>query len=209
MNSQVPPPRSPAATTAATERVWRALHDRLLAFIRGRVRSPADAEDILQDVFVRIEARAGDLRDAGKLQAWVWRITRNAITDHYRSQARVGARAGRPEEVELAADPDVPAPDDDAARRELAGCLRPLIAGLAPHYREALELTALGDKTQREAAQRLEISVSGMKSRVQRGRDKLREALLACCAVELDSRRGVSDFTRRSCADPSCGGPSS
>jgi len=58
-------------------------------------------------------------------------------------------------------------------------------------YREAITLTELEGRTQREAAQMLGISLSGMKSRVQRGRAKLRGMLEACCKVAVDARGKV------------------
>ena len=58
----------------------------------------------------------------------------------------------------------------------------------------AIELSELGGLTQKEAAERVGLSVPGMKARVQRGRRKLREALLDCCRVEVDRRGGVVDY---------------
>ena len=96
-------------------------------------------------------------------------------------------------------------PDAAAA---LAACLTPLVRSLPEPYREALLLTDIGGLTQAEAARRLGISASGMKSRVQRGRAKLKAALLGCCEIELDRRGTVLDYRpRRAECDGECGAP--
>ena len=64
-------------------------------------------------------------------------------------------------------------------------------------YREALVLTELDGLTQADAATRLGLSTSGMKSRVQRGRGQLRDLLLGCCEIELDRRNRVTDYVPR------------
>jgi RNA polymerase sigma-70 factor (ECF subfamily) len=125
------------------------------------------------------------------------------VTDYYR---RRGAFARATEA--LAAEPLL-AVEDSAAEEELAQCLRPLIATLPSTYGEALELTELEGRTQGEAAESLGLSLSGMKSRVQRGRTKLKEVLLDCCHVEMDRRGGVVGYEPRDrarCACSSCGG---
>ena len=90
------------------------------------------------------------------------------------------------------------------SEEELAPCLTPMIGRLAEPYRTAIELTSLRGLTQAEAARHVGISLSGMKSRVQRGREQLRQMLVRCCEIDVDVRGGVSDFHLRS-AD-ACGG---
>lgn len=191
-----------------TEEIWEDLHHRLLAFIRGRVSNPQDAQDILQEVFIRIHENVGRLNDAQSVTGWAYRITRNAIVDHYRARAkdtegrtRLAKAAESDEEIANLVG------DDDRARRELAGCLEPLMRSLPQHYSQAIELTELRGLTQKDAAEQVGLSVPGMKARVQRGRRKLREALLDCCRVEVDRRGGVVDYEPKggdSCGNCGC-----
>jgi RNA polymerase sigma-70 factor (ECF subfamily) len=101
--------------------------------------------------------------------------------------------------------------DSGQLRTELAGCLRPMIERLFGEYRQAVILIDLEGLTQQEAAAQLGLSLSGMKSRIQRGRRQLKGMLEACCTIELDQRRGVADYDVRnqqnnSCRDrPDCG----
>src|SRR5207245_11044477 len=92
----------------------------------------------------------------------------------------------------------------DELRAGVAGCLRAMIERLSEDYRQAVRLVDLEGLAQHEAAARLGLSVSGMKSRVQRGRRQLREMLGACCVVALDRRRGVVDYEVRDRQSNSC-----
>jgi len=189
--------RLPVATQAPidTARVWTEFRASLLAFIARRVRDRDTAEDILQEVMLRIHRHAGELEHPSAVAAWVHQIARNAITDHYR---RAAHRREQPAGIDLGDDQAFDAePDNDAARREIAGCLRPLLNELPPAHREALTLTELGGLSQVDAATQLDISISGMKSRVQRGRTQLRDLLVACCEVSLDSRARITGYEPR------------
>ena len=175
------------------------LHDRVLSFVRRRVPSPDDAEDIAQEVMLRIHRHSAELEHADRMTAWVYRIAANAITDHYRRPARrevpsgYGVDVGE-QESEAPAWAETPT---EELRRELANCLTPLIERLPPKYRQALEVVEFEGLSQTDAAMRLGISVSGMKARVQRARQQLRTQLLACCAVDLDRRRSVTAIHSR------------
>ncbi len=183
----------PAAATA--EVVWHGLHDRLLRFIRARVEDDAIAEDILQEVFLKIHARIGSLRDEERLDSWVWQITRNAIADHHRGRRQTVAL---PEVLPV---PETGEVDAEEAARWLLPAVRATIDALPEPYREALLATEFDGLTQQELANRAGISLSGAKSRVQRAREKLKRLLLECCHLEFDRRGGlILDLTQPLCA---------
>lgn len=197
-------------TTRSIE-TWQRLHDGLRAFIAKRVSNAAEVDDLLQEVFLRIHLKIDGLKDPDRLVSWVYRITRHAIIDHYRAPVRRReVPAGLAGDIEAAGGlPLVPAGqpgDSSESRAELAGCLRPMIDQLAKDYREALVLVELAGLTQQAGAKRLGLSLSGMKSRVQRGRKHLKRMLDDCCLIQLDRRRGVMEYAvRRAGCDP-CGG---
>ncbi|MEO8395349.1 MAG: RNA polymerase sigma factor SigZ, partial [Chloroflexota bacterium] len=163
---------------ASVETVWNSFNAPLERFIRSRVADPHIAADLLQDVYVKIHTHVDTLHDTDRLQAWVYQIARNTIYDHYRTQ--------RPsiEISDTLAAPENDATDDITAR--LAESLQSMIDCLPEDYQVALRLSELEGITQRELATRLGLSLSGAKSRVQRGRKMLRETLLACCHFEFD-----------------------
>jgi RNA polymerase sigma-70 factor (ECF subfamily) len=161
-----------------------------------------EAEDLVRDIFLRVIRHAETLRSADRPEAWLFRIARNALRDSLRARLRRDARTD-------ALDTDLPAEADeaadDAAEAELAPCLTAMIGRLAEPYRTAIMLTSLRGLTQSEAARQLGVSVSGMKSRVQRGREQLRGMLVRCCTIDVDVRGGVSDFHKRN--PNACDGP--
>lgn len=197
------------ADARGVEELWRELHDQLLGFISRRVPRPEDAEDILQEVMLRIHRHGDDLAKVDRVTSWVYRITTNAIADHYRKPAFRELPSGEatdvPEPLETA--PPAVSAELDAAelRAELSGCLRPFTARLPESYREAIELTDFQGISQVDAAGRLGLSVSGMKSRVQRGRGQLKDLLLDCCHIELDTRGGVAEYRSRNGSCATCG----
>lgn len=169
-----------------------ALLQELRPFVARRVRSSADVDDILQDVFLRLHRSLPTLRDQERFGPWLYRIVRNAITDRYRVQQR--EVAGVPELVapEAAAEAEAEAEEVSAAA-SLTACIAPFVARLPSPYREAVTLVDLEGTTHSAAAPLLGISISGVKSRVQRGRAQLRVMFDACCTIELDARRRIVD----------------
>ena len=174
-----------------TERVWEEFHTPLHQFIRRRVSDEDTAEDILQDVFLTIHQHLDALKDVRKLEGWIYQITRNAIIDAYRGR-RPTAPLYAEEVLELPAE----LPDDDVVS-ELLPCVRAMVRGLPELDRQALVLTEYQGLTQKELAQRLGLSFSGAKSRVQPAREKLRRQLLGCCHFELDRRGHIIDYQSR------------
>jgi RNA polymerase sigma-70 factor (ECF subfamily) len=160
----------------------------LVPFISKRV-EPQDVEDVLQNVFVRIQRGLGELRESDKLVAWGYQIARNVIVDQARR-----ATVRRHDVLDRVRSVAAPHPDEDhSGAGELALILRHFIAMLPAAYREALQMTELDGMTQAEAARRAGLSLPGMKSRVQRARAQLRELLEACCEIELDTRGSIID----------------
>ncbi|CAN5122988.1 RNA polymerase sigma factor SigZ [soil metagenome] len=179
-------------TSIAVEQVYERFDSDLMKFIGRNVRDPDAAEDILQDVYLKIHTRIGTLEDEEKIRAWVYRIARNAITDHYRAKTPVVQL------VESPADPSDPAEED--LERQLSRTVQGMLEGLTPNHRQAIQLTEYEGLTQQELADRLGLSFSGAKSRVQRARIRLKTLLLDCCHFELDRRGKVVNYYDR---DPS------
>jgi RNA polymerase sigma-70 factor (ECF subfamily) len=173
-----------------TEEIWGAFRSRLYAYIRARSRSADDAEDILQEVFVKVHRRIGTVEDDARLTSWLYRVSHNTIVDYYRKRRAVPV--SEPPMPPVCDDDDRPAPEEI-----LAPFLGELVGSLPTPYRDALTLTELDGLTQKEMGRRLGLSTSGAKSRVQRGRTMLRERLLDCCDIELDGSSHIVEFSYR------------
>ena len=169
-----------------TETIWRGFSDRLRQLIDSKVARPEDAQDILQDVFYKIHSNIAQLKHQDRVDSWVFQITRNAVSDFYRK------RAAEQRSMEQVAAPVGAIPEVDTSPK--LKCLQPVIAQLPEKYREAIRLTEFEGLSQKELAERLGISLSGAKSRVQRAREKIKDILLACCHFDLDRRGNIMDF---------------
>lgn len=172
---------------SAARGAWRELEAKLRPFVARRVHTQPDTDDVLQEIFVRMQRGLSGLRDDERFGPWVYQVARSAIADHLRIAAKhrvVDADVG---------DEQAPTLEHDgvAVEHTLASYIAPFVAMLPSPYREALTLTELEGLTQKQAAEMLGISISGMKSRVQRGRVQLRKALEDCCHIALDSRGRV------------------
>ncbi|HAA89881.1 MAG: RNA polymerase sigma factor [Thermoanaerobacterales bacterium 50_218] len=174
--------------TAGINGIWEEFAGPLKKFILKRVSNEYDAEDILQDVFCKICSNIDELKDEGKLRAWVYQLARNAIIDYYRSRKFPVQLLESPENlaVQSLAGEDIV--------REVAQCLKSMINHLPEKYRQAIILTEFEGLSQKELSARLGLSFSGAKSRVQRARKKLKEMLLDCCRFEFDHLGDICDY---------------
>ena len=172
--------------------IWEELSSPLTSFVRKRIPSETDADDVLQEVFIKIHNNIDNLTDDNKIHAWVYRITRNAIVDYYRGHNKPMELLEAPDDLAIESDEDL------TSNLEIASCLKAMIESLPGKYKEALLLTEFGNLTQKELSERLGLSLSGAKSRVQRGRQKLKEMLLGCCHLEFDRLGNVIDYQHKS-----------
>lgn len=193
---------SPAIPQALTEPMWREVIAQLRAFVRRRIADPDRADDLVGDIVLRIHQKLGSVDDQEKLAHWVSRVARNAVIDEYRRAARSREQL-LDTTTETAIGPD--ADDASSVLDELSRCLRPLLAGLPAEQRRAVEMVDLDGMPQADAARREGVSLSGMKSRVQRGRRRLAELLGQCCTLTLDARGVPMDYERTPGCTGSCG----
>ncbi len=181
-------------------RAQRELEQRLRPFIARRV-PPSDLDDVMQEVFLRIQRSLPSLRDEDRFVPWLYAVARSAIVESHRER-------GRQPRLDPSGDPGAEAEregtEPSALEQELAGYLLSYVAALPAPYREALTLTELDGLTQKAAADALGITLSGMKSRVQRGRERLRELFEACCRIGVDARGRVIECEPRETSGCRC-----
>ena len=159
--------------------------DRFLGFVRQRIGDPALAEDVLQDALEKAATHQIDLEDEGKVDAWFYRILRNAVIDAYR---RRDARGRALDRLEL--EPTV----DFEAFVAVCACVKGQLTTLKTEYREILEALDFGDETPASYAIRQDLSAANVKVRRHRARKALRQSLLATCVA----------CAPRGCLDGSC-----
>lgn len=171
--------------------LWEELSVPLKSFIQKRISDEQDTEDILQEVFSKIHSKLDGLKEDNRIHAWIYRITRNAIVDYYRKKDKAIKL------TELTEDLASETEDDLSANGEIAMCLRAMVERLPDKYKQAITLTEFQNVSQKELGERLGLSPSGAKSRVQRGRAILKDTLFDCCHLEFDHRGNIIDYEHK------------
>ena len=189
--SALPPAVSGVSLEQASD-----LHTAVRRFIAARVQDAATADDLTQEVFVKVQKRIAQVRDPRRLMGWLIQIARNTVADFFRS-----ARSTEPFNEEHAAEvPARPASwerEESSLREELAAYIRSVVHELPPIYRDAIVLTEYDGLSQVELAKQLGLSNSAAKSRVQRARAMVKETIDRCCNFDVDRYGTVVDCTPR------------
>jgi len=173
-----------------TREIWEAYHSNLYSFIRHRVTNKEITEDILQDIFVNVHKKINTLKDNTKLESWLYQIARNSIVDYYR------AKKPDQELPDWIAQPEIEY--EEQIRKDLSGCLASMVSQLPTKYRQAVYMSEIEGKPQKLVAEKEGISLSGAKSRVQRGRDLLKTIFSDCCEIEINAKNQLVDYEKKS-----------
>lgn len=149
-----------------------------LRFLERRVSSPAIAEDILQNAYVRALEREGDLRNSESGIAWFYRILRNAVIDFYRHRT-VEDRAL----TQWAAELETTVEPDDLTRDIVCKCIDRVLPSLKVGYADILRKIDLEETSLPAFATANGITVPNATVRIHRARQALKKALIATCGA--------------------------
>lgn len=207
--------------------IWENFSKHLKNFIRQRAKSEADTDDILQEVFLKVHKNLHQLMRTDKLESWLFQITRNVISDFYKKQGKeLKIRTLAPVESVESWDFDkiknlnfmangmgkILENYEEMTGKKIEGStaeeaidffkiLCPFLEEIDPKYGEAVYYADYLGMSQKDIAKMLNISLSGAKSRVQRGREHLKKVFFKCCDFEFDARGSVINFERK---NPNC-----
>lgn len=171
--------------------VWDAYSSNLIRFIKSKVSNSYDAEDLLQDVFLKLYMNLDKLKDEVKLKSYIYHIVRNAIVDYYRKRKNIYI------DDEKFTDLVIDEEENLNFNEEIARCLKRFLVTLPEKYQVPVNLYDIMGKKHGEIAEELNISISGSKTRVQRARQKLRESLLNCCDFEFDTMGNIINYKQK------------
>lgn len=154
---------------------WKSLYGELVSFVETKVKERATAEDIVQEVFIKVHTRSDQLKEADKISGWIYQITRNAVADHFRKHSRMI----EPINVNWES-------SDHEFNDCVANCLSVLLCDMPEKYRVPLQLAEVENLSQYEIAEKLKITYSGARSRIQRARKILRAKLDELYYIKTD-----------------------
>lgn len=161
-----------------TNRIWAEFSAALHRFITNKVKDIAVADDLLQEVFVKIHLQKNTLQKKDRLKSWIYTIANNAVNDHFRKKQK---------DVVLLSHKKIVG-TEETPKHNAQDCLLPLIKNLPDIYSEVLYLSEIKGYKQKEVAQQLNISLPATKSRILRGRDLLKKGFMDCCDYKLDAQ---------------------
>jgi len=156
--------------------VWNEFSGQIRGYLLKKVKQKDDADDLLQEIFIKIHNNLNELRDDKKLAPWIYQIVRNSLTDYYR---RTSPDMTNLNEETVASE----TAEDDIYSACISGCLQVFIDRLPEKYREPLVLSELYGRKQKDIAKDMNLSYSGLKSRVQRGREMIKDMFVECACM--------------------------
>jgi len=173
------------------EEIWANYSSKLKNYIMKHVADRYEAEDILQEVGIRIQTNADKLKNVSNIEAWLYRVAYNLIVDYFRRTSKYSLMEN------IREIPIQVTPEQENYNKETAECLLQLVGLLPESYREAIIESDYNGKKQKVLGQKWGISYSGSKTRIQRARKKLKDTLLNCCQVESDNSGNIIEFRNK------------
>ena len=178
--------------TKDVSNIWTDFHKELKGFIYNKTRNSADTDDILQEVFIKIIRNIDKVNQSENLRQYLYGIVRNTLNDYFKNQKTFSNESDIQEQFSET--------ESHSLNQTIAECcIKPFINKLPDNYKQALLITEFQNVSQKELAEQLNISYSGAKSRVQRGKEKLKELILNCCAYPNDKYGNLIDTEDKNC----------
>lgn len=149
-----------------------------LAFLRSRVGSDEEAEEVLQAAYLKgLKSRARPRGD-GSVRAWFFTVVRNALTDHYRRRAARSAAEER-----AARESSLSARDEDRLEKAVCKCMHDILPSMKAEYGEILKRAELNEEPLPQLAKRMGLSRNNATVRLHRARKSLKDRLLTTCGA--------------------------
>jgi RNA polymerase sigma-70 factor, ECF subfamily len=159
---------------------WNSVQSELKGFVYKRVKDKALTEDIVHDVFIKVQSRFHQVKESDKIFGWIYQITRNTITDHFRKNTKTI----NPKDIDWESSP----PNFNDC---VSNAIKELIPTLPDKYRIPLEMTELLNMSQLDVAKKLDLNYTTAKARIQRARKMLKEKMEEIMIVKTDGYGNV------------------
>jgi len=163
----------------AFEKLVRLYEKRVLALTQRMCKNPEDAAEAAQEAFLAAWQGLKNFRGESSFSTWLYRLASNACVDLLRREGRRQAAVSLDDEdVNLDIPASIPSPQEEAERRELGEQIEAGLRALSPEYRVVLVLREVHQLRYEEIAGALGLDLGTVKSRISRGRKRLRAFLL-------------------------------
>jgi len=170
------------------------LYNPLLLYVKNRINNKEDAEDITQEVFYKLSKSSNDGVD--NLKSWVYTIAKNTITDYYRKN--------KVHMMDVENNPVFEEEETDGAAKELSNCITSYVDVLPEEYRAIMTLSELENVPQKEIAEKLDMNYATVRSKIQRGRKKLKDMFSDCCTIVQGGKGSILEYVSKDGLDEDC-----
>jgi RNA polymerase sigma-70 factor (ECF subfamily) len=158
-----------------TKEVWTTYSEDLRRFILSKIKDAVITEDILQDTFMKVHTKLHTLKDESKIKSWLFSVARYTLLDYFRTSKDTFQL----EDLEIEADAEI-------SKHSEQDCLRGIVKNLPKKYRDPLFLADIKGMKQQEVADQLKLSLSTVKSQIQRARKQIAEGFMDCCGFVMN-----------------------
>ncbi len=175
-----------------TEKIWKLYASDVFAFIKSKVKEDSLTKDLQQEAFLKMHLRVRDVNNQDKIKAYLMQIAHSVVVDYYRKNKK---------------EPSFPIDNNRGQSltptytHSAKDCLVPLIHKLPELYKLPMLMSEIEGKKQKEVAEKLGITLSAAKSRIQRGRELLKQGFIDCCNYDIDESGKLigEDKTKEEC----------
>lgn len=157
--------------------IWTESKDKLYSYILSRFKNVELAEEVTQEVLIKLHKSCCSDKEIKNLNSWLYQIAHNVALDIIKNDLKQ-------KEIK----PLVINEHDDSALKEIAMFTEPLIGLLPEKYAVPLRLSDIEGMPQKEIAEKLDLGLSATKSRIQRAREALKQEIKGCYDLELDNK---------------------
>ena len=166
------------------EKLWQEYQTALKKFLHSKINNPSDIDDLMQEIFIKTYQNIHTVKDISKVKSWLFQLANNTIIDFYRTKGKTVSN----DEFQFELN------EDETVKQDLMRCLSPFIQALPQDKSELITAVDLNNEEQKQLAEKMNISYSTLKSRVQASRKELRSLFDDCCHFEFDCNGRAIDY---------------
>jgi len=160
-----------------TQQIWEKYHQDIKQFILSKIKNEDIANDVLQEIFIKIHTKIDSLKDQDKLKSWIFMIARNTVLDYFKQNKNTREFYENDQILE-----------EEKEVHDEKDCLHGIIKRLPKKYREPLFLSDIKGMKQVAIAQQLNLQLSTTKSRIQRARKQITQGYIECCDFKINQK---------------------
>lgn len=168
-------------TMTDTKIIWNSYAEDIRRFILSKTNDESSADDLLQEVFIKVHTKISNVQDVNKIKSWVFTVANNTVMDYFRAIKK----------SQVIIDNELEGFDEQSAEfyeHSEQDCLYGIIKSLDKKYRDPLLMADIQGYKQRRIAEVLKLPLPTIKSQIQRARKMIAQGFMDCCGYQLNKK---------------------